>query len=384
MRTVRQNYLILISMYALCMGWVWAGVFVEGGADKTGLLILQSVALVGSVAIISGVSKNIEPLRLRFDPALSPANLLLILSIGFVLLHWTRLGGIPAFEALASSDDIETARLRQSITEHGALLNYLSIFLIRVLFPLLLLRYVVARKYWAAATAGFVGIIYGLSLMQKSYPLLIIAPSMIYLSFVRWRAAVLCIAITVICVVFLVLIANAGLRPEQFSDLFTAGRWIAVFTALADRVLLLPGHVVSDWLKVFPAIFPFEHGCGYRFISTALGCDFVNNSVVMYQHFFPENVARGLIGTYNAAHFAEDYANFGWAGLMLSGVLAAITIFAASWATSGGSTAIVLAINFPFIATLSSSALQTTLASGGWIASILLSLVLLSPLQKQV
>lgn len=379
MRNVRQNYLILISVYAVCMVWVWAGVVLQAGADRVNLLVLQSVALASFVTAIFVASKDVKPLTLQFGGTLFLANLSLILSLGFVVIHWIKLGGVPALEALARTDDIDIAKLRQSITEHGALLNYVSIFVIRVVFPLLLLRYVMARQYWAAVAVGLVGTVYGLSLMQKSYPLLVIAPTMIYLSFARWRAAAFCIAMTVLCIVFLVLIANAGLRPTHFSDVFTAERWVVVFTALADRVLLLPGHVVSDWLNAFPAIFPFEHGCGYRFVSTALGCEFVNNSVLVYQHYFPENASRGLIGTYNAAHFAEDYANFGWAGLVVSGALAATTIFAASWATSSRSTATVLAINFPFIASLSSSALQTTLVSGGWIASIFLSLVLLPP-----
>lgn len=384
MRNVRQNYLVLVSIYTVCLVWVWAGVVLQAGVGRANLLVLQSVALASFVTAIFVASKDLKPPSLEFGGALFLANLSLIFSLGFVVMHWIKLGGVPALEALSQTDDIEIAKLRQSITEHGALFNYVSIILIRVVFPLLLLRYVIARKYWAAVAAGLVGTVYGLSLMQKSYPLLVIAPSMIYLSFARWRAAVFCIAITVLCIVFLVLIANADLRPTHFSDIFVVERWMVVFTVLADRVLFLPGHVVSDWLNAFPAIFPFEHGCGYRFLSTALGCEFVNNSVLMYQHYFPENVSRGLVGTYNAAHFAEDYANFGWAGLVLSSALAATTIFAASWATSSRGIAVVLAINFPFIATLSSSALQTTLVSGGWIASILLSLVLLPRQERQV
>jgi hypothetical protein len=381
---VRQNYCMLISVYAACMVWVWIGVFIQTGLEKVGLFALQFVALSAFAGCVFVASGGVKPLTLRIGGAQSMAVVLAGLSVGFVLFHWLRLGGVPALKALGESNDVKIAMLRQSITAHGALLNYASIFLIRVLFPLLLLRCVIVGKYWAAAAVGLVGAVYGLSLMQKSYPLLIIAPSMIYLSFVRWRAAVFCVAITVLCIVFLVLTSNAGLRPAHFFDVFSAGRWAVVFSALADRVLLLPGHVVSDWLNAFPADFSFEHGCGYRFISTALRCEFVNNSVLMYEHYFPENVSQGLIGTYNAAHFAEDYANFGWVGFVVSSALAAITIFGASWATSSRSTALVLAINFPFIATLSSSALQTTLVSGGWVASIVFSLVLLQPPEKQV
>ena len=97
----------------------------------------------------------------------------------------------------------------------------------------------------------------------------------------------------------------------------------------------------------------------------------------MYRHYFPENVSQGLVGTYNAAHFAEEYANFGPLGLIVSATLANIVLFAATWVTASRNTATVVAINFPFIASLSSSALQTTLLSGGWFAMVALSLILL-------
>ena len=378
MRSVRQNYLILASIYAACMTWVWAGVILESTHSRYHLLVIHLAAVLTAAAILGVAAGGIKPPTWQFPQAERLANLLLIASVSFILVHWLKLGGMPAVIALKSTDLMEIARLRQSVTEHGAFLNYGSIFLIRVMLPLLILRYVLKKQYWAALLVGSFGAVYGLSLMQKSHPIFIVASAIVYLAFRGWRAAALCGIGVFLCVVTLVLITNAGLRPGNFSGIpaaFSAAT--VVVTSLADRVLVVPGHVVSDWLNVFPTAFPFEHGCGYRFLSTALKCDFVNNSVLMYRHYFPENVSQGLMGTYNAAHFAEEYANFGPLGLIVSAALASVVLFVAAWVTAGRETATVVAINFPFIASLSSSALQTTLLSGGWFPMVALSLILL-------
>jgi len=78
---------------------------------------------------------------------------------------------------------MEIAKLRQSVTEHGAFLNYVSIFLIRVMLPLLVLRYVLKEQYWAALLVGSFGALYGLSLMQKKPSVFIAAPAIVYLAF---------------------------------------------------------------------------------------------------------------------------------------------------------------------------------------------------------
>ena len=346
------------------------------------LLSIHAATFLVLLAVAYTASRDTKALAWRLpQPAVLP-NLLLILSIGGILLHWVELGGIPAMRALASTDYVEIVKLRQSITERSALFNYGSGFLIRVMLPLFVLRYVLQRQYWVALLVALIGVAYGLSLMQKSYPIFIVAPSLVYLTFTQRRAAIVCGIVAFVCVAALVSITNVGLRPGEFSDVPGAFRAATiVVTSLAERVLVVPGQVVGDWLNAFPAIFPFEHGCGYRFLSTVLGCEFINNSILMYQHYFPENAAQGILGTYNAAHFAEEYANFGPLGLVVSAVLANAVLFAAAWATAGRDTATIVAINFPFIASLSSAALQTTLVSGGWLAMVALSLVLLPRLE---
>jgi hypothetical protein len=360
------------------MAWVWVGVLLKSDGDRYNLLLIHATTFFTLAAIAFVMTGKIKPLGWRLPASEMLANLLVVASIGFILLHWRELGGIPAARALGSGDDWEIARFRQSITEHGAVFNYGSGFLIKVVLPLLILRFFVTKQYWGALFVGAVGVTYGLSLMQKSYPIFVIAPSFIYLAFRQRFAAFLCGLAVLVCIAVLVSITNVGLRPNGSFDLQGASAAMTMVVAsLAERVFILPGQVVGDWLKAFPAEFPFEHGCGYRVVSSVLGCEFVNNSVLMYRHYFPENVAEGIVGTYNAAHFAEDYANFGPLGLVVSGVLASAVLFAAAWLTGASNAAIMVAVNFPFIAALSSSALHTTLVSGGWLAMVALSLILL-------
>src|ERR1019366_1796261 len=156
------------------------------------LLIIHLAAFLTLATIFSVAGRDIKLPAWRFPQAERLASLLLIASVGFILVHWMKLGGIPAFIALKSTDAMAIAKLRQTVTEHGAFLNYGSIFLIRVMLPLLVLRYVLKEQYWAALLVGSFGAVYGLSLMQKSHPIFIVAPAIIYLAFRGWRAAAFC------------------------------------------------------------------------------------------------------------------------------------------------------------------------------------------------
>ena len=62
----------------------------------------------------------------------------------------------------------------------------------------------------------------------------------------------------------------------------------------------------------------------------------------------------------------------------LAAFLAAFTLLVAAVLTAGLGTEIAISINVPFILALTSSALHTTLLSGGWAAAIALSLILLN------
>jgi hypothetical protein len=199
-------------------------------------------------------------------------------------------------------------------------------------------------------------------------------------------AAACLAAVACVIVVTMATIANpqtqAPVAAAQAGSAATLPARKAIGAGLAHRILLTPGEAVVDWFDTFPANHPFEHGCGYRFAAPALGCRFVNNADLIYLQTSPEYASQGLKGERNAAHFSEEYANFGPAGLALSAFLAALVILIAAVLTAGLGAEIALSINAPFIVILTSTALHTTLLSGGWAAAIALSLILLGHAQQ--
>jgi len=175
----------------------------------------------------------------------------------------------------------------------------------------------------------------------------------------------------------LVYITNPGLRsvnevvkPETKTQkpIVTANRM------LAERVILLPGEIVSKWFDIIPEQKPFLYGCGYRFLAPILGCSYVEYQTELYPVFFPDYARRGFKGTVNTASFVYDYANFGKVGLVISGILLSILIFFIENLFEFD-LVFNLSLNAFYVFMLSSSALSTLLFSGGWALILLLFFV---------
>jgi hypothetical protein len=374
----KANFLALSSLYAVGMTWVWCGVGFTSGAAHIGLFVvflLPALAWFGIATLILRHSQWRVPLP---SWAASDGLVLLLLAaaVGAALSQYVALGQVPLLTAFGSSDYIEIAKIRQTINYGSPVFNYLSPLLIKVIFPILAIALFVRNRTGFAMLALLLGMAFGASLMQKSFPLYVAIPVAIYLALSRrFAAATLTIAAAGVIVVMMTMIANPSGPPIAPGSQTTSHKNIGA--GLAHRLFLTPGEVVANWFDAFPATYPFEHGCGYRLAAPLLGCDFVNNADLMYVHLAPSYVAKGLKGEMNAAHFAEEYANFGAAGLAFATLLATCVILVAAVLTAGLGFEIALAINAPFIITLTSSALHTTLLSGGWAAAIALSLVLL-------
>ncbi len=376
-------YLALSSIYLAGMIWVWAGVFLGGGSahlDLFAIFALSAVLWFVIAWIALPRLASLLPLpsiRLSDGVALGLLVAALLASIG----QYLSLGQIPMVSAARSSDYIEIAKIRQSINDGPPVFNYLSPLLVKVVYPVLTIRFFQRGRFALAALVLLLGMAFGASLMQKSFPLYVAVPVSVYLALSRRFVAGAC-AGAAACVVIVAMTSIAN--PPDPADAIAGQGTVplarkAIGAGLIHRILLVPGETVVEWFDAFPAAYPFEHGCGYRFAAPALGCDFVNNSQLVYLYAAPDYVAKGLKGARNAAHFAEEYANFGPAGLALSPFLAALAILLASALTSVLGFEMALPVNAPFILALTSSALHTTLLSGGWAAAIALSLILLRP-----
>jgi hypothetical protein len=383
----RTNFLALASIYAVSMIWVWAGIFAASGFAHFDLfaIFLPSAILCFGIAWL--VLRRFELRLAPPSPAVPDSMVAALLGAAMLaaLGQYISLGQIPLLNAVRSSDYMEIAKIRQSINYGSPVFNYLSPLLVKVVYPVLAIALFRRGRNGLALLALLAGMAYGASLMQKSFPLYVAIPVAAYLGLSRrFASATAAGAAACLVVVAMALIANpagpasgAGVQVNGGASAANLPAPKAVGAGLIHRVLLTPGEVVVEWFDAFPAAYPFEHGCGYRFAAPLLGCHFVNNSDLMYRHTAPEYVAQGLKGSRNAAHFAEEYANFGPAGLALAPFLAAFVVSIAAMLTAGLGPEIALSINAPFIITLTSSALHTTLLSGGWAAAIVLSLILL-------
>jgi len=150
-----------------------------------------------------------------------------------------------------------------------------------------------------------------------------------------------------------------------------------IVTGLSQRVLFRPGAAALKWLQTFPRVYDYQWGCGYRFIAPFAGCQFVALPTLLYEHYYPRYVADGVKGSMNAAHFVMEYANFGPAGVAAAGALVGIVLLGITVLLSGLELKASIVLNLPFIIALGSTSLHTTLLSGGWLLTILLSLILL-------
>jgi hypothetical protein len=385
--TAGTIFLLLSSIYAAGMAWLWAAIFAVSGFAHIDLF---AIFLPSAMAwfCIGWFTLRSRDWRLPQWAIRVPDGLiagLLAAAVVAGLAHYLALGRIPLLSAMKSSDVIEIAKIRQSINYGSPVFNYLSPLLVKAVFPVLAIASFKRGRPWLAALILLLGMAYAASLMQKSYPLYVAVPAAAYLALSRrFATAAGVAAIACLVVVTMAMIANppgpAGIAAGEAGS---AGSNTAlpvpkaIGAGLIHRILLTPGESVVEWFDAFPAVFPFEHGCGYRFVAPVLGCRFVNNADLIYLRSSPVYVLEGLKGQRNAAHFAEEYANFGPAGLALAPFLAAIAILLAAVLTAGLGIEAALSINAPFIMTLTSSALHTTLLSGGWAAAIALSIILL-------
>jgi|688.fasta_scaffold79316_4 hypothetical protein len=362
--------------------------------------------------------------RLNFNFSASFYHKSLIIALVFIVifmvLHYIAIGYIPIIKSYLSLDYYKIALMRQKIKEiDSTLIKYISSFSVKAVIPILMLvAYIKDKKLFMAyfVICSF----YAFSLMQKSYIVGIFVPIILYVSmsieikdfvysilsfdlsqikkstpsFIKKIALIaFFIFIPLACNYLTVFVANPMLRASKeeieaemnknkqdgdkeylafvesslSKDIAVAG------TALSNRVFFKPGEMVGVWLDKIPSEFPYAKGCGYHFLAPFLGCEYedYDYSRKLYDITKKKEASKGLKGTFTAAHFMYDYANFGYYGFIIAAFLLAlllnfISVFfnnQANW---------ILPINGLFILWLSSAAFYSTLFSGGWMLSILL------------
>ena len=399
-----------MALYAVAMLWVWSGAIFYSQGGLFPMMAAHLLPAAAAAAIIQVLSANRPVPVLPRVPSVD--SVMVGLGVGLVtlvLLHWMALGSIPILEVMQTSDYDTAGLIRTRIPQVAVpLVNYIPTLVVKAGIPFLVIYFFHRRRPNVAFAFAVIGLIYAVSLIQKSYPAFITIPPMIYLLLSRKlvRAAIMGTA-AIAAISFLVIATNPDMRavpvpppevaaPIPLPEVPTGVETVhtdepdlppsteapptltenatSIAESLVVRVLLDPGLMVEQWFAVFPETFPFNGLCGYRFLAPLVGCDFVGNSTRTWLHYYPDLAEKGYSGSMGAAHFMEEYASFGAWGLVLAGILASVVIALAAFMSSHLGFAALVALNFPFIMALSSTGLHTTVLSGGWATVLLLSL----------
>jgi len=319
-------------------------------------------------------------------------NYLIIGVLGFIIFHFFYLGGFPALQALDIYYIEDVALHRESISKDTPkLILYLVSFTLKSILPFLLLYFIIKKRFVLYWILFAVSVFYAFTLMQKSYVVGLLLPSIIYCVLSRqFLLAIKDIGMIVLVVVSLVFIANPpGENRTNIQQVYTQiennlpnlpkkeyPKIELVALGLYHRILIVPGEMVSGWFETIPSKKPFLYGDGYRLLAKIRGRVYRDFSSELYLVLNPEYKESGLEGTVNVASFMYDYANFGWPGFILSGFLLAflLTVVELFFADNFK---LKLSINLFPILLLSSTAITTLLFSGGWGLSILLYYIFL-------
>lgn len=401
--TLRSGFAILLGMYLTMAAWVWSGsVLTSGGETGPWALLQMGSAIAASVALYLAIPRGALGLRgMNSTPGYPLALSLALVLTALVAVHWYLLGGPPVLHAIAAYSDIGAGLVRNQITDVSVpLANYIPTLVIKTGVPFLIIYFSHLGRNRLAVLLLLVGLAYAVSLMQKAYPLYVIAPPAIYfLLRGAWVKSGLSAAAGVASVILLVLITNPSMFGGGVADApavseptlklvaYEPGDVMApeeiaieVVSLVAWRVLVDPGLSVNLWFEAFPDSYPFTGGCSYRFLAPVLGCQQVEASKIVWRHYYPDLEAKGYDGSSGAAHFMEEYAAFGIVGLPVASLLVVVALLGAAFVSSRSGIPLLVAMNMPFVFALSSTGLHTTMLSGGW--AFALMMVALMPINR--
>jgi hypothetical protein len=295
------------------------------------------------------------------------------------------MGYIPVLKALQLNDVDEIAWVRTNIyTDSKAFFNYTSSFFIRAFLPFTLLILLFQKRMKTFFILSLIFGFYGFALMQKSFILTIMLPSLIYSLFHRKLTPSTFSFLLIVFVIFsLGYVANPKLNPikknqqkelkivEENQSKKNRSSIRTLYLGIKNRLLVVPGKMVSKWFENVPSQLPYLGFSGYRVIAKAKGEKHHDYGKELYPIISKKFYDRGLKGTVNVASFMYEYAYFGWKGLVLSGIFLAV-LFSFIEFVFKGNLPIKLAMNTYSVLMLSSSSLTISLFSGGWAFLIIL------------
>lgn len=390
----------LFILYLLMIIGICFGVY-----NSSGLVHIQKIIsyLVALVLIYILVNKYIIDKNRNVDITFmnnSNNDVLLNIVIGVSLLtcifHLLYLGYIPVWETYKSLYGIEISFIREDVlSKLNTTLNYLVAFNLNATIPFIFYQ-TFKRKKRYFVILYIILFFYLLNVLQKSYLLFAILPLAILMFNQKYyKLGIATIVLSTLSIFFIIWLSNPQLRASSTEIDLYAKKYISknihantvlapqailpkssvssqnvvlsIFIGFYNRIALVPGHVVSKWFDYIPQKLPYTHGYNIRPIALISGKNYqdYNYSRMIYDLEFPEDAKNGLKGTANVAHFMNDYASFGFWGLFFSALQVVIIIQLLQHIFKNNISDLI-SFNLNFMLALSSTALTTTLFSGGW------------------
>ena len=307
---------------------------------------------------------------------------LLVLSLIIFFLDLYYLHGLPGLKLFETQTLSEVSALRNDIhMESPSWIIYLSGFNIRCFFPFLILLMYVQKRYILFVTCLLLGSFYAFGLLQKSYAVFLILPTLIYAVSTRKYLLSTLLTIVIAGIISIIIIGSS----DKINDDLTSQTpdielnqnkdkrpfIVRITLGMSIRIFVTPGEMVAKWFDNIPSNKPFLYGDGYPLLPRLKGTEYRDYNKELYPIIRPQYAERGLTGTVNTATFVREYSNFGWLGLVLSSFIVAL-FFTLQTNIFKGYFIANLALNMIFILMLSSTNLWTLLVSGGWFMIIIL------------
>ncbi len=243
--------------------------------------------------------------------------------------------GLPGFKIFGVEYLSEVVFLRENIhTNSPSVIKYLSGFNIRTILPFLILYFYITKNHIWLYISLIIGALYSFGMLQKSFIIFMLIPTILYLLLQKkWLFSA--VLFSVIFINFYVIISTATSKINDLTeteeveiaqdeikgDIPTPLR---VILGIRNRVVYLPGEIVSKWFEYIPEKKPFLYGRGYPVINHFYDEGYIDYNTELYRSFYPEHYEKGVQGSVNAATFMREYSNFGSTGLILSSLMVSV------------------------------------------------------------
>lgn len=376
---VQRKHLLLV-IYSLVFLLLLYGVIQASGWQYVPNLLLYFSAFIAFYVAILVLNGKLGFSRKQFGwPQIIGNQLkveyLAVASLLGIAIHFIFLGNIPTWDAYKALKLSEVVIIRRNITENMPIwVNYMMSWNLKSLIPFTLAILFIRKDHKWFWIFFPIAVIYAFLMMQKSFILVILMPLGI-LAFItkRWGYLIMSGIIALTVVVTLFYVQNVTLRGgfndirlEYEKEPSPSGLVDRLFGGLLKRVSVVPGKTVAKWFEFIPNEKPYLYGNGYKAVSKLTGGEYHDYARELYPYIYKENAKHGLVGSVNVASFMRGYANFGLPGLVLAAFLLAIVLLFIESIYAGFDVFKFTFNAFPVLM-LSSTSLETNLASGGWL-----------------